>query len=144
VGGYSRHKLDSTSDSPGIHGFQSSKLFCYHKRCVIWRMTPPLPPEFFWSPPRCVRSVSASLSKPVPERSDVPPPSSACNPIAQRAAPIPPTAQWRCSPAHLPARALDPIPRSVRIYKSLGCWTRPPPRMPLLLPSAAESLVKLN
>src|SRR5580700_2462763 len=74
------------------------------------------PPESFWLPPRCVRSVSASLSKPVPEWSDVPPPSSACNPIAQRAAPIPPTAQWRCSLAHLPARALDPIPRSVRIH----------------------------
>jgi len=45
------------------------------------------------------------------------------NPIAQRAAPIPPTAQWRCSLAHLPARVLDPIPKSVRIDQSLGCWT---------------------
>src|ERR1700747_2448260 len=59
------------------------------------------PLESFSLRRRYVRSAPVWLSKPAPEWRDVPQPSSVCIPIAQRVAPIPPSAQWHSPWPHL-------------------------------------------
>src|SRR6266404_4043210 len=62
-------------------------------------------PELVLVPDRFVRDRLLRVSQTVPQ------PSSVCIPIAQRAAPIPPSAQWRCEQNHLLAWVLDPTPK---------------------------------